>query len=99
MAIGGEQRRNERRPRVEAAFPRNHVDPALDLLHLADMAWHDCYGPRELEIPPGVLDDILLLAHGDLARLAQVARQAVIDYRDVRVAADRRRAGDDSLHG
>ena len=94
MAIGSEQRRNERRPRIEAAFPASHVDAALDLLHLADMAWHDCYGPRELEIPPGVLDDILLLAHGDLAELAQVTRLAVIDYRDLRVAADRRRAGE-----
>ena len=93
MAIGSEQRRHERRQRIEAAFPGGHVDAALDLLHLADMAWHDCYGPRELEIPPGVLDDILLLADGDLAELAQVARQAVIDYRDVRVAADLRRAG------
>jgi hypothetical protein len=99
LAIGGEQRRNERRPRIEAEFHESHVDAALDLLHLADMAWHDCYGPRDLEIPPGVLDDILLLARGDLARLARVTRQAVIDYRDVRVAADRRRAGDDNLHG
>ena len=96
MAIGSEQQRKERRPRIEAAFPRGHVDAALDLLHLADMAWHDCYGPRELEIPPGVLDDILVLAHGDLARLARVARQAVVDFRDVRVAADRKRAGNDS---
>jgi hypothetical protein len=95
LAIGSEQRRNERRPRIEEEFARGHVDAALDLLHLADMAWHDCYGPRELEIPPGVLDDILLLAHGDLARLARAARQAVIDFRDLRVAADRRRAGND----
>lgn len=96
MATSSEQPRNERRPRIEEAFPRGQVDAALDLLHLADMAWHDCYGPRELEIPPGVLDDILLLAHGDLARLARIARQAVIDFRDVRVAADRRRAGNDN---
>jgi hypothetical protein len=56
------------------------------------MAWHDCYGPRELEIPPRVLDDVLLLAEGDLATLIQVARAAVIDFRDVRVAADAKRA-------
>ncbi|MFG2110871.1 hypothetical protein [Micromonospora chersina] len=42
------------------------VPAALDLLHLTDMAWHDCYGPRELEIPPQVLDEVLLLAHGNL---------------------------------
>lgn len=96
MAIGSEQRRNQRRPRIQEAFPRGHVNAALDLLHLADMAWHDCYGPREVEIPPGVLDDILLLAHGDLARLASVTREAVIDFRDVRVAADRSRDGNNS---
>ena len=93
MAIGSEQRRHERRPRIVGAFPGGHVDAALDLLHLADMAWHDCYGPGELAIPPEVLDDILLLADGDLSELVRVARQAVIDYRDLRVAADRRRAG------
>jgi hypothetical protein len=92
MAIGSQQRRGERRPRIRAEFPRDHVDAALDLLHLGDMAWHDCYGPRELEIPPGVLNDILLLADGDLARLIRVTREAVIDFRDVRLAADRRRS-------
>lgn len=92
MAIGSEQRRAERRPRVEALFDPEHVDAVLDLLHLADMAWHDCYGPRELEVPPRVLDDILLLADGDLATLIRVARAAVIDFRDVRMAADAKRA-------
>ena len=38
---------------------RTHAgDGDLDLLHLTDMAWHDCYGPRELEIPEAVLDEI-----------------------------------------
>ncbi|MCX5065342.1 hypothetical protein OOJ91_05550 [Micromonospora lupini] len=91
MALGSEQRRRERRPRVEGLFAGRQVDAALDLLHLMDMAWHDCYGPRELEVPPAVLDDVLLLADGDLAVLITVAREAVIDFRDVRVAADARR--------
>ena len=91
MAIGSEQRRAERRPLVAAAFPTDQVDAALDLLHLVDMAWHDCYGPRELEIPERILDDVLLLAGGDLARLIRIARMAVIDFRDVRVAADAER--------
>jgi hypothetical protein len=56
------------------------------------MAWHDCYGPRELEVPAAVLDDILLLAHGDIATLVRLARAAVIDFRDVRMAADAERA-------
>ena len=92
MAIGSEQRRREREPRVWALFAARDVEAALDLLHLTDMAWHDCYGPRELEVPPEVLDDVLLLAHGDLATLISLAREAVIDFRDVRVAADRERA-------
>jgi hypothetical protein len=91
VAIGSEQRRRERRPRIKASFARSQVETVLDLLHLTDMAWHDCYGPRELEIPPAVLDDMLLLAHGDVEALVRIAREAVIDFRDVRVAADRER--------
>ena len=92
MAIGSEARRRERRPRVEEQFGTRRVDAALDLLHLMDMAWHDCYGPRELEVPPEVLDDVLLLADGDLAKLVRLALAAVVDFRDVRLAADDRRS-------
>jgi hypothetical protein len=92
MAIGSAQRREERRSQIEALFGRHDVDAALDLLHLADMAWHDCY-PRELEVDSRVLADVMLLSRGDLARLIRVTREAVIDFRDVRLAADRIRAG------
>jgi hypothetical protein len=92
MAIGSEQRRRERKRRVEGQFAGEQVDAVLDLLHLMDMAWHDCYGPRELEVPPAVLDDVLLLADGDLAALIKLVRAAVIDFRDVRIAADAERA-------
>jgi hypothetical protein len=91
MAIGSEQRRRERKPRIQALFAGDQVEAVLDLLHLTDMAWHDCYGPRELEIPAAVLDDVLLLASGDLAVLIRAARAAVIDFRNVRVAADAQR--------
>jgi hypothetical protein len=94
MAIGSEQRRRQRHPIVSAAFSAELVEAALDLLHLTDMAWHDCYGPSELEVPAAVLDDMLLLADGDLASLVRVARQAVIDFRDVRMAADATRANE-----
>jgi hypothetical protein len=87
MAVGSEGRRAQRRPRVAARFGAEHVEAALDLLHLADMAWHDCYAP-ELEIEPRVLDDILVCAGGDLAALIRAARLAVIDFRDLRLAAD-----------
>jgi hypothetical protein len=92
MAIGSEQRRQERRLRVEGLFEGRDLEAALDLLHLTDMAWHDCYGPRELEIPSDVLDDVLLLAGGDLAALIRFARAAVIDFRDIRLAANEQRA-------
>ena len=88
MAIGSEQGRQDRRLRIEQQFAAHNVEAALDLLHLTDMAWHDCYGPHELEIPSAVLDDVLLLASGNLASLVTVARAAVLDFRDVRVAAD-----------
>jgi len=91
MAIGSEQRRRERKPRVEGQFAGKQVDAVLDLLHLMDMAWHDCYGPEELEVPPAVLDDVLLLADGDLTALIKLVRAAVIDFRDVRIAADAER--------
>jgi hypothetical protein len=92
MAIGRDQRRQQRRPRIEAQFDQAEVEAALDLLALTDMAWHDCYGPRELEVPAQVLDDVLLLAHGNLAMLIRVVQEAVIDFRDVRMAADYARA-------
>ena len=93
VAVGNDQHRAERRPRLETIFGAQHVEAALDLLTMADMAWHDCYGPRELEIPPEVLEDILLLCHGELSRLMRVALAAVTDFRDVRMAADEARAG------
>ncbi len=68
------------------------AEAALDLLALTDMAWHDCYGPHELEMPAHVLDDVLLLAQGNLAVLIRAAQEAVIDFRDVRMAADYERA-------
>ncbi|MEV4138908.1 hypothetical protein AB0J72_42930 [Dactylosporangium sp. NPDC049742] len=92
MAIGSDQRRQERRPRIMRHFDPREVEAALDLLALTDMAWHDCYGPHELEIPADVLDDVLLLAHGNLSHLIRVAREAVADFRDVRMAADEERA-------
>jgi hypothetical protein len=59
---------------------------ALDLLELTEFAWHDCYG----EITPSedVIDDMLLLSEGSIERLAQVARLAVADWRDLKVAAE-----------
>jgi hypothetical protein len=55
-----------------------------------DLAWHDCYD--EVEPPAAVISDVMLLADGDLGALTQVALAAVVDFRDVRVAADAKRA-------
>ncbi|GGN25231.1 hypothetical protein FHR83_008229 [Actinoplanes campanulatus] len=92
MAVGSENRRDERRRRIAAEFPLSHVEAALDLLHVTDMAWHDCYGPEELALPDSVLDDVLLLADGGLVALIRLLREAVIDSRDIRMAADERRS-------
>ncbi|MGB8360523.1 MAG: hypothetical protein WCE80_03920 [Acidimicrobiia bacterium] len=67
-------------------FGEERAPFALDLLELTELAWHDCYG----EITPSedVIDDMLLLSEGSIERLAQVARLAVADWRDLKVAAE-----------
>lgn len=89
MGIGRDARRTERRPMVAGSFSESSIDAALDVLELMDLAWHDCFG--EVAPPPGVLDDVLLLAEGDVSSLVRHARSAVVDFRDVRVAADAKR--------
>lgn len=85
MAVGREQRRAERRTKVAVLFA-DRTDRALDLLELVEMAWHDTYG--DITPPEEVIDDILLLSHGNLRLLIRWARSAVTDWRDVRLAAD-----------
>ena len=69
-----------------AVFGEDTAPIALDLLELTELAWHDCYG----EVTPSeeIIDDILLLSHGDINRLIQAAVLAVTDWRDLKVAAD-----------
>lgn len=43
MGISRAERRNERRPRVVAAFGEAIADPVVDLLELTELAWHDGY--------------------------------------------------------
>lgn len=85
MAVGRAERRSERRTKVAVLFA-DRTDRALDLLELLEMAWHDAYG--EVTPPEEAIDDILLLSEGNLRQLIRWARQAVTDWRDVRVAAD-----------
>ena len=78
-------RREQRRPRVQAMFA-SKADAALDVLELTELAWHDCYG--ELSPPDQVVDDILAVSQGRLDLLAQAARLAVEDCRDIRMQAE-----------
>jgi len=89
MAVGRSERRAERRDRVVAAVGDASADSALDLLELVDLAWHDCYG--EVAPPDAVIEDILILGQGKLDRLLRAAHLAVVDWRDLRVAADAER--------
>jgi hypothetical protein len=71
---------------VIAAVGDELAEPALDLLELVELAWHDCYG----EVTPSdeIIDDVLLLSGGTLRGLIAAARLAITDWRDVKVAAE-----------
>ncbi len=73
-------------------FGEDRAPIALDLLELTELAWHDCYG----EVTPSedIIDDILLLSHGNINQLIQATRLAVTDWRDLKVAADELRNRD-----
>jgi hypothetical protein len=85
MAISRAERRADRKVRVVAVFGEARAAAVLDLLELTELAWHDCYG----EITPSeeIVDDILLCSEGDVAKLIQVARLAVVDRRDLKLLA------------
>ena len=70
---------------MQAMFA-SKADAALDVLELTELAWHDCYG--ELSPPDQVVDDILAVSQGRLDLLAQAARLAVKDCRDLRMQAE-----------
>jgi hypothetical protein len=88
MAVSRAERRAERETRVVKAFGTELAPRVLDLLEVMELAWHDCYG--EISPPDAIIDDILLLSDGQLSRLIELVRLAVLDWRDVRVAADGR---------
>lgn len=79
----------ELRPRLEADFGPKQVETAIAILTLMEYAWHDCYG--EPAPPPAVLDDVLIVATGDLAALAHAALEGVQDWRDLQPSADEMR--------
>jgi hypothetical protein len=91
VVVGRASRRAARESEVTRSFGPQAA-AALDLLELTEFAWHDCYG----EVTPrdSVIEDILVVAGGDLRSLIQAARLAVEDPRDLRVNADRIRQGE-----
>lgn len=89
MVVGRAERRALRAPRARLAFGAQ-AEAALDVLELVELAWHDCYG--EQTPSDAVIDDILVVGAAGLAEFVRAARLAVVDFRDLRVAADRIRA-------
>jgi hypothetical protein len=94
MVIGRAARREQRRERVVMTVGPAHAEAALDLLEVLELAWHDCYG--EVAPPEDLIDEVLVVSRGTIAGLASAARLAVVDSRDLRLAADavRREAAD-----
>ena len=86
MAISRANRRRDRERRVRAAFSGGQVEAALDLLELLELAWHDCY--EEISPSEEIIDDVLLLSGGSMDKLVKAAKLAVLDWRDLKVAAD-----------
>ena len=86
MTVGREARRSERQAKVAAVFGERLTGPALDLLELVEFGWHDCYD--EITPPNDIVDDMLVVSQGDLARLIHAAHLAIVEWRDLRVAAD-----------
>jgi hypothetical protein len=76
----------ELRPRLVERFGAPMVPRVVEVLTLLELAWHDCCG--EVSPPRDVVDDVLLVSGGDLGGLVAAAHLAVVDRRDLRVAAD-----------
>jgi hypothetical protein len=88
MVISRADRREIRSPRATDVFG-GQAAAALDALALLDFAWHDCYG--ETSPPEQVIEDIWVVANGDLAQFISAAHLAVIDFRDLRMEANEMR--------
>ena len=87
MAIGRHERFEERKPRVTAVFGDDDktLRAVSEVFALMEMAWHDCYG--EITPPEGIVDNVLLCSGGTIVGLISAAHLAVIDWRDLSVAA------------
>ena len=84
MVIGPADRRALRRERAQEEFGAD-ADAVLDILELTAMACRDCCG--DITLPDHVVDDIFLVGRGSVPGLARASRLAVVDFRDLRLAA------------
>lgn len=82
-------RRAALQPRAVAEFGA-HAEPALDALELFELAW--AARPGAAPASDQVVEDLLLLAGGDLARLVLASRLALSDPRGVQDTAQHVRA-------
>lgn len=89
IGISRRERREAARGRASIQFGAD-AEAALDVLELLELSWHDCYG--DVTPPPRVVEDVWMVADGNLGELASAARLAVTDWRDLRMAADERRS-------
>lgn len=85
IGISRRERRDADRGRAALQFGADAA-AALDLLDLLELAWHDAHG--DIAPPADVVEDVWVAAGGDLGKLASASRLAVIDWRDLRLAAD-----------
>lgn len=88
MAVGRQERFDLIRPRVAGLFGNSGetLDRVARIFELMEIAWHDVHG--EPSPPSEVVDDILTCSGGSLEGLIDSAWSAVIDWRDLRLAAD-----------
>jgi hypothetical protein len=91
MAVGRQERFELIRPRVAELFGNSPgvIERVARVFELMEIAWHDVYG--EPSPPREVVDDVLTCSGGTLEGLVDSAWGAVIDWRDLRLAADARR--------
>jgi hypothetical protein len=91
VAVGRHERFELIRPRVAEFFGDSPevVERVARVFALLEIAWHDVYG--EPSPPPEVVDDVLICAGGTLDGLVDAAWEAVVDWRDLRLAADAKR--------
>lgn len=88
MVTSSADRRGSRSQRAADVFG-GQAEAALDALALLDFAWHDCYGDPSPS--DDVMEDVWVVANGDLSTFISAAHLAVIDYRDLRMNADEAR--------